>query len=305
MKSLSFILAAASAALLSLAQPLAAQQAAPAPKTTSASAEDPRQAMIDQQLEQLESQGASETELMLIETMAYYQLGMSEKASEKIAAVKKAIPEIEKSDGTNSENARAARAIVIMADAKKSWDAGDMDAAEAEIGKAFVQMPEIAAGVGGPWINEYWQAKLMDEVSIPMDKPLGVVNEEGKTVTLADLAKGKKAVYIDFWASWCGPCMQAMPELKARAAEYTPEGIVFAAVNLEDQAAASKVATDLDIASTSINWLLETKDFALSDLLNVTSIPQVALISPEGTVLWLGHPADPALVSTLKDLAGS
>ncbi len=99
--------------------------------------------------------------------------------------------------------------------------------------------------------------------------------------------------------------MNAMPELKERAAEYSSEGIVFAAVNLEDQAAASKVYTDQNIASTPLKWLLETKDYPLSDLLNITSIPQVAIISPEGEVLWLGHPADPTLLSELQDIVGS
>ncbi len=200
MKSPLLILAGvASATLFSLSQPVFAQEAAPASKTSDApvaaasadsSMQDPRLAMIEQQLQQLQSQGASDTELLLIETMAYYQLGMDEQAAAKIAAIEKAIPGIEKQDGVNSENARAARAIIIMADAKKSWDKGDIESAETEIGKAFVQMPEIANGVAGQWVNDYWQAKLMDGLTVPMDKPLGVVSEEGKTVTLADLAKG-------------------------------------------------------------------------------------------------------------------
>lgn len=297
MKSPALILAgAAAAALFAFVQPAVAQQA---------DAGDPRQAMIDQQLQQLKGQGASDTELMLIETMAYYQLGMDDKAQANIAKVKEAIPAIEKADGENSENARAARAIIIMADAKQAWDAGDTAKAEAAIGKAFVQMPEITAGIGGQWVNEYWQSKFMQDLSVPMDKSLAVVTDEGKTVTLADLAKGNKAVYIDFWASWCGPCMQAMPELKARAAEYSDKGIVFAGVNLEDQAAAAKVGTELDITSTKINWLLETPDFAISDLLNVSSIPQVALVAPSGEILWLGHPADPALVDELNKLTAN
>ena len=305
MKSSQLLLAgAAAAALFTISLPAHAQLATPetAPAPVPMPAEDPRMAMIQQQLEQLESQGASATELMLIETMAYYQLGMSEQAAEKIGEVKAAIPELEKTDGVNSENARAARAIVIMSEAQTAWDSDDLVKAQDLIGQAFMQMPEIAVGIGGQWVNDYWQSKMMENLTVPTDQPLGVVSEEGKTVTLADLAKGSKAVYLDFWASWCAPCMQAMPELKARAAEYSAKGIVFGAVNLEDQAAATKIAQDLDIASTKINWLLETDAFTLSDLLGIQSIPQVALISPEGKVLWLGHPADPVLMQELTQL---
>jgi thiol-disulfide isomerase/thioredoxin len=234
--------------------------------------------------------------------MAYYQLGMSEQAAEKIGEVKAAIPELEKTDGENSENARAARAIVIMSEAQTAWDNDDLVKAQDLIGQAFMQMPEIAVGIGGQWVNNYWQAKLMENMTVPMDQPFAVVTEEGKTTTLADLGQGAKAVYVDFWASWSDPCMQAMPELKARAAEYSAKGITFASVNLEDQATAAKVAQDLDIASTPIHWLLQTESFPLTDLLGIQSIPQTALISPEGKVLWLGHPADPALMQELDQL---
>ncbi|QYY36788.1 TlpA disulfide reductase family protein [Ruficoccus sp. ZRK36] len=298
MKSLTRILSGAAVALCLIAQPAFAQESAPA-----APQQDPRVEIIQQQLQQLKAQGASDMELTILETMAYYQFGMNEQADAKIADVKKAIPEIEKTDGPNSENARAARAIVLMGDARKSWDKGDMDAASALIGQAFVQVPEVAQAIAGEWVNTYWQDKVMADVTIPMDKPLAIA--AGGETTLGDLVKGNKAVYIDFWASWCGPCMQAMPELKARAAEYSAKGIVFAGVNLEDAASAEKVAKDLDISSTPLKWLLETEAFPLSDLLNITSIPHVALISPEGKVLWLGHPADPALMQAVAKLADS
>ncbi|MGE9294405.1 MAG: TlpA family protein disulfide reductase [Puniceicoccales bacterium] len=298
MKSLTRILSGAAVALCLIAQPAFAQEAAPA-----APQQDPRIEIIQQQLQQLKTQGASDMELTILETMAYYQFGMNEQADAKIADVKKAIPEIEKTDGPNSENARAARAIVLMGDARKSWDKGDIDAASALIGQAFVQVPEVAQAIAGEWVNTYWQDKVMADVTIPMDKPLAIA--AGGETTLGDLVKGNKAVYIDFWASWCGPCMQAMPELKARAAEYSAKGIVFAGVNLEDAASAEKVAKDLDISSTPLKWLLETEAFPLSDLLNITSIPHVALISPEGKVLWLGHPADPALMQAVAKLADS
>lgn len=296
--TVSRLISLATPILVFLATQVVNAQEAPAPNDA-----DPRVALVQQQLEQMKEQGASPVELMLIETMAYYQLGMDKEAAAKIADIKAKLPAIEKADGEASENARAARAIVRVAEAREAWKAGDMKTAEAKMGEAFFQLPEVAVSVAGEWVNTYWQDKRMANLTVPMDKPLEIA--AGGETTLAKLAEGNKAVYIDFWASWCGPCMAAMPELKELTAEYTPRGIAFAGVNLEGKPEAEKVAKDIDIAATKLNWLVETEAFPLSDLLGISSIPHVALVAPDGKILWMGHPSEPALAEKLEELAGS
>lgn len=53
------------------------------------------------------------------------------------------------------------------------------------------------------------------------------------TVTLSEL-KGK-VVYLDFWASWCGPCRQSFPFMNELLAKYQAKGLEVVAINLDQQ----------------------------------------------------------------------
>lgn len=66
-------------------------------------------------------------------------------------------------------------------------------------------------------------------------KPFQVVpiDDPAKTVSLADL-KGK-VVLVDYWATWCGPCKMAMPEVERVWKEYGDKGLAVVSVSSEDR----------------------------------------------------------------------
>lgn len=47
-------------------------------------------------------------------------------------------------------------------------------------------------------------------------------------------SQSEKAVLIDFWASWCGPCMKLTPELEALAADH--DDLIVGKINIEEPA---------------------------------------------------------------------
>jgi thiol-disulfide isomerase/thioredoxin len=80
-----------------------------------------------------------------------------------------------------------------------------------------------------------WALPLLAMLTLPafaLPAPLlSLPDRAGKVVDLATL-RGK-VVYVDFWASWCGPCRHSFPFMNALAARHAKDGLVVIAVNLD------------------------------------------------------------------------
>ncbi len=61
--------------------------------------------------------------------------------------------------------------------------------------------------------------------------PIAAADVDGKPVSLAEL-KGK-VVLVDFWATWCPPCVASIPALDAMARKYQDKGFVILGVNVD------------------------------------------------------------------------
>jgi len=127
-----------------------------------------------------------------------------------------------------------------------------------------------------------------------------LLNAEGKEVHF-DQFKGK-VVYIDFWASWCGPCRQQFPFSKKLHDSMTKkelDKIVFLYISIDDNEAAWKKAIEQNSlqgvnAISRGGWSSEVCKF-----FNITSIPRYMILNKSGKVVEENakRPAD----ETLKD----
>ena len=90
-----------------------------------------------------------------------------------------------------------------------------------------------------------------------------------------------KVVLVNFWATWCGPCKQEMPELNKLYDKYRASGFVLLGVNVDDNARhASEVAAKLGIR---FPVLLDT-DKTVSRLYGLSTMPTTVLIDRDGRV---------------------
>lgn len=94
-----------------------------------------------------------------------------------------------------------------------------------------------------------------------------------------------KYVLLDFWASWCGPCLGEMPNVKHLYAKYHKKGLEIYGVSLDDKADKWKAA----IAKHELKWnhvsSLKGWNCPVAKEYNVTGIPRMYIIDPSGRII--------------------
>jgi thiol-disulfide isomerase/thioredoxin len=108
----------------------------------------------------------------------------------------------------------------------------------------------------------------------------------GTTITGEDFsteALGGKAVLIDFWATWCGPCVAVMPALQLIADEYADKGLIVLGINQDRADQRDKVAAFLNERSLTFTQVLDP-DGTLGARFGVSAIPTTILVDAQGVV---------------------
>lgn len=104
-----------------------------------------------------------------------------------------------------------------------------------------------------------------------------------KWLTKKPDTKGK-FVLVDFWATWCPPCREAIPELNSLHKKFGSKLVVIG-LSDEDEKTVRKMTTPRITYFSAIDTKGRTKK-----QVQVTGIPHVMLIDPKGIVRWEGYP---------------
>ena len=111
-------------------------------------------------------------------------------------------------------------------------------------------------------------------------------------VTLAKL-RGK-VVLLEFWATWCGPCVQGIPHLNELQKKYAHQE--FQLLSFVEE---GHQTMDRFLKRTSVEYPIGLESTSLEDY-GISGIPHAFVLDRAGKIVWHGHPAGPELEQALE-----
>jgi thiol-disulfide isomerase/thioredoxin len=111
-------------------------------------------------------------------------------------------------------------------------------------------------------------------------------DKDGNQYSLASFKDN--LIYVDIWATWCGPCKAEIPSLQKLEEEYHEHNITFLSVSVDtDKDAWLKMIKEKELGGTQLwadGWSKITKDYA------IFGIPRFMLFSAEGNIISTNAP---------------
>jgi peroxiredoxin len=104
---------------------------------------------------------------------------------------------------------------------------------------------------------------------------------DGPQVRLAELLEAKHVVVLDFWASWCAPCVAGLPRVAKVVGKFKDRGVVFYSINQEEDA--DTIRAFLKKNELSIPVLMDAEG-EVSEEYKAESIPLTVIIGQDGLV---------------------
>jgi len=122
---------------------------------------------------------------------------------------------------------------------------------------------------------------------------------QGRMVAL-DSYLGRGPVVLDFWATWCKPCLAALPELNALHADLASRGVRIVGINEDGQRGAAKVKPFVATHAIDFPVLLDLNGEARSRL-KALALPTTLLFDAQGTLVHTQFGYMPGEIDRLRE----
>ncbi|WP_322797407.1 TlpA disulfide reductase family protein [Tepidiforma sp.] len=170
---------------------------------------------------------------------------------------------------------------------------------------AAVTASIVVRGRGGGEADGGEAIGLLDDRQLAIGQPAPVfalpsVRDPGEVVSLADFHG--RAVVVNFYASWCGPCRRELPDFEAVAQEFRDD-VVFVAVNVQESR--SDALGILEETGVTFSAVLDS-DGGVARRYGLRGMPSTYLLDREGVVRKIGPGAIDAagLRQALQEILG-
>ena len=142
-----------------------------------------------------------------------------------------------------------------------------------------------------------WKLQEVGSMFVDIEEP----DTDGKLHKLSEYVGRGNYVLVDFWASWCGPCMGEVPNVKAAYDKYHEKGFEIVGLSFDQDKKAWMGA----IERKGMNWIhlsdLKGWNTLAAKTYGINSIPATILYGPDGRVVASNLRGD-ALEKTLQEI---